>query len=352
MNISKTRMSAVASPRLFPTLKDLAINHIATYSVATAKVEETLKEGEKKLPCELKEELEQALVNPIMLAVVQGDLNQTEALIKARSPLLLSVKGRAVDYSRRTIKDLTPFQAALCAWDDEMCAVLKQYMRDEEIIRQYKEIFPEGHEKIDEAQTSFEFSTLVNAITQSNDVDVQAQLKLKQNDSPLCQTFNQFRDDFTLRSQQETVFNPKHLLEAFEICNENVEHWDWNRRDLFWRQVIGYVQRFLPANLAQDVAQGLHYRVEEKEKSRRSFNFRCGDDAIFPLSFDSFSGLGFDYASLGMPVWLGGGSDHGRFLNTLCRAKTSNLQNLCSHTRKRKRLDAGSYTCKRKRLGA
>lgn len=285
----------MASPRLFPTLKELAINHIATYSVATATVEEILK-GEK-LPCELREGLGQALVNPIMLAVVQADLNQTEALIKARSPLLLSVKGKAVDYSGRTITDLTPFQAALCAWDDEMCALFKQYMSDEEIIRQYKEIFPQGHEKMYEAQTPFDFSTLVNVITQSNDVDVQAQLNLQQNDSLLCQTFNQFRDDFTLRSQQETVFNPKHLLKAFEIYNENFEHWNSNKRDLFWRQVISYVQRFLPANLAQDVAQGLYYRVEEKEKSKRSFNFRFGGGAIFPLAFDSFSGLGFNYSS-------------------------------------------------------
>jgi hypothetical protein len=107
-------------------------------------------------------------------------------------------------------------------------------------------------------------------ITQSNNADVKTQLYRQQNDSLLCQTFNQFRDDFTLRSQQETVFNPKHLLKAFDIYNENFEHWDWNRRDVFWREMIGYVQRFLPANLAQDVAQELYYRVEEKEKSRRS----------------------------------------------------------------------------------
>lgn len=338
-------MTAVASPRLFPTLKELAINHIATYSVATATVGEALNEGEKKLLFELREELVQPLVGLIMLSVVQADLNQTEVLIKARSLLLLSVKGKAIDYSGRTIKDLTPFQAALCAWDDEMCAVLKQYMSDEEIIRQYKEMFPQGHEKSYEAQTPFDFSTLVDVITQSNDVDVQAQLNRQQNDSLLCKTFNQFRDDFTLRSQQEIVFNPKHLLKAFEIYNENFEHWDWGRRDLFWRQVIGYVQRFLPANLAQDVAQGLYYRVEEKEKSRRSFNFRFGGGAIFPLSFYSFSGLGFECGvadggvlrDVGMP---GAAELAAQFLENLCRAKTSILENLCSHTHERKRLGA------------
>lgn len=287
----------MASPRLFPTLKELAINHIVTYSLATGTVGEMLKEGENKLPSELREELGEVLVNPILLSAVQADLKQTETLIKERSPLLLSVKGKAVDYSGRTIEHLTPFQAALCAWDDEMCEMLKKYMSDEEITRQYKEIFPKGHEKAYEAQTPFDFSTLVDVITQSNDVDVQAQFDRQQNDSLLCQAFDQFRDDFTLRSQQEIVFNPKHLIKAFEIYNENFESWDWNRRDLFWRQVIGYVQRYLPANLAQDVAQGLYYRVKKEEKSSRSFNFRIGSGAIFPLSSDSFSGLGFEYGA-------------------------------------------------------
>ncbi len=321
------------STKLFPTLKELTLNCIASYSAATGTVEKTIGEGENKLPGELMHELLEVLVGPLMLAVAQGDINKTEALILERSPLLLSAKGKAVDYSRRTIEGLTPFQVALCAWDDEMCEVLKKYMINAEVIREYKEIFPEGHEQHYEAQMPFDFSALVGVITQSNNADVEAQLNLQQNDSLLCQAFNQFRDDFTLRSQQEIVFNPKHLISACAVYNENFERWDWNRRDLFGRQVIGYVQRFLPANIAQDVAQGLYYRVEEKEKANRSFNFKLGDvGAIFPSRV-----ILFRVWDLIMPVrWVGMGrcmaTKYKMITHNLCRAKTPSLQNLSCHT--------------------
>ena len=99
------------------------------------------------------------------------------------------------------------------------------------------------------------------------------------------------------------MFNPQHLITAFELYNSQFDRWNWNQRDLFWRQVVGFVQRFLPANCAMDFAQGLYNRVENKERSKRSFNFTLGDAAIFPLSFGSFSGLGYEGA-----VLAGGGA--------------------------------------------
>ena len=51
-----------------------------------------------------------------------------------------------------------------------------------------------------------------------------------------------------------------------------------------------------------DFAQGLYNRVEESEKTRRSFNFIIGGGSIFPLSFDSCSGLGYEYAGCGVGV--------------------------------------------------
>jgi len=93
------------------------------------------------------------------------------------------------------------------------------------------------------------------------------------------------------------VFNLRHLLKAFKLYDSQFNAWSWNKRDLFWRQVVGYVQRFLPANVAMDFAQGLYNRVENKEKSERSFKFNYGDGSIFPPTFGSFSGLGFEYAA-------------------------------------------------------
>lgn len=316
------------NPRLFPSLQELAFNQLVnTYGldevarIITADEDADALKQESNYPemrvyKPLLVKKLQELVNPIVLAVVQGDLNQTEALI-LKKPLLSSIKGTAIDYSGRTGSDITPFQAALCAWDDDMYEMLAKHMAPEEVTRQYEEIFPEGHEKYFADQTPFDFSKIIHVITQGSAEDVQAALNKQQDGSLLGQTLNQFRADFTTLSYQEKVFNPKHLMEALELYDRQFDHWDWPKRDLFWRQVIGYTQRFLPANIAMDFAQGLYYRVAKKEKSRRSFNFRFGGGSIYPLTFDSLSGLGFDYAAWGGPCcrggWAGGGWRPGFF---------------------------------------
>lgn len=319
----------MATPRLFRSLKASTINCI----VDGIRKTDTEPNGFKNLPIDLQAEVASVALSPMILAVVRGSLENTERLIKEYIPLsFLSFQSAAIDYSNRTIQNLTPFQAAFCAWDDEMCAMFKKYMSEEEITRQVKEICPEGFDSHVANQTSFDFSVIIAAIDQSTAVDRQAQLRNEQNDSPLCQAFNQFRTDFTAHSQQETIFNPQHLLKAFQLYDDNFNQWDREQRDLFWRQVIGYVQRFLPANIAQDFAQGIYYRIEEKEKSNRSFNFRVGGGSIYPLNFNSYSGLGFDYAAAGGLIsprsigwWQLGRVNFAKLMSN----KTSSLQSLC-----------------------
>jgi hypothetical protein len=241
--------------------------------------------------------------NPIALLLVQaiayGDLKKSEELLQAHPDLLkplLTEKVTVQDYSRRKVKQKTAFQAALCAMDDELCAMLAQYMSQEEMQKQYQDIFPTGHKSYYATQTPFDFNQIVDAICRSNDADIQKALSLElPNRTELWDNLVQFRANFTQHSCQEAVFNPQHLIKAFELYDSNFNQWSWNQRDLFWRQVVGYVQRFLPANIAMDVAQGLYYRVEEKEPARRSFNFRSGGGAIYPLVAASFEGLGFEY---------------------------------------------------------
>lgn len=241
------------------------------------------------------------LVNAIVLAVVQGDLPKAEALIQ-QNPMLSSLKGEAIDYSGRTIHHVTPFQAALCAWDNEMCEMLAKYMDPEEVVRQYNEIFPEGIEAYRALQTPFDFSGVVNVISQySKYPETIIQLILNRdiyiNDLSLCKRVTQYRIDFTNCSNQEKIFNPSHLIQAYQLYIENFYRWNWSQRDLYWRQIYGYVFRFLPANIAQDIAQGIFFLIMQNEKAKRSLKYRSGGRGqIFPLEFDSQSGLGFDYA--------------------------------------------------------
>lgn len=233
--------------------------------------------------------------------IVYGDLTKSEALLKTNPALLeslLTEKVTVTDYSRRKVKQKTAFQAALCAMDNELCALLARYMPKEEMARQYQAIFPEGHERCYQEQTPFDFSQIVQVITESADEEVEKALHLElPNHTALWGNLEQFRSNFTKRSTQETVFNPQHLIKAFALYDSQFATWTWNQRDLFWRQVVGFTQRFLPANIAMDFAQGLYDWVEGKEKSRRSFNFTFGGGSIFPLSFDSFSGLGYEFAA-------------------------------------------------------
>ena len=245
----------------------------------------------------------------LVQAIVYGDLRKSEALLQAAQAnpslleTLLTEKVTVIDYSRRKVKQKTAFQAALCAMDDELCAMLAKFMRKKEMVRQYQEIFPEGHDAYYQKQTPFDFSQIVATISESDDADVQKALSLElSNQTVLWSGLEQFRADFTQRSSQETVFNPQHLITAFELFDSQFGKWDWNKRNLFWRQVVGFIQRFLPANMAMDFAQGLDNRVKGKEKSKRSFNFTFCGGAIFPPSFDSFSGLGYDYSVAGSPL--------------------------------------------------
>ena len=250
----------------------------------------------------------------LVQAIVYGDLRKSEALLQNPSLLetLLTEKVTVIDYSRRKVKQKTAFQAALCAMDDELCAMLAKCMSAEEMARQYQEIFPEGHDAYYQKQTPFDFSQIVEAISKSSDADVKKALSLElPNQTVLWSNLEQFRAAFTQYASQETVFNPQHLLKAFELYDSQFNESSWNQRDLFWRQVVGFIQRFLPANIAMDFAQGLNSRIEEKEQSRRSFNFTYGGGAIFPPSFDSFSGLGYELAmaSCGLRlVWPGWGA--------------------------------------------
>ncbi|OGO90752.1 MAG: hypothetical protein A3F10_06690 [Coxiella sp. RIFCSPHIGHO2_12_FULL_42_15] len=152
------------------------------------------------------------------------------------------------------------------------------------------------------------------------------------NELTLMETLNRFREQFTQKSHHEIVFNPQHLLRALEVYLTQFDGWDWDKRDLFWRQVIGFVQRFLPACDAEAFAQGIYYLTEENEALRRSFDFRCGGSSFYPVDFNSCSSLGFDY---GAAEW-GSGSHWALggvvLLQNLYRAKTLSLENLCRST--------------------
>lgn len=243
--------------------------------------------------------------------VAYGDLKKVEEFLKSHAELtqkLLTEKVTVKDYSGRRSKHQTAFQLALCAWDvklnetddDAMCEMLAKYMRKEDTEEQYKIIFPEGHQKHFKKQKSFDFTEIIQAIINASIDDVSKALDLIQpNETALWAALQKFRKAFTELSRTETVWNPQHFIEALKQYDVNYGEFGGRENSpknmLIWRQVIGYTQRFFPANVAMDIVQGVFDRVKRKQKPLRSFNFQYGRGAILPLSV-AHTGIGYEFA--------------------------------------------------------
>ncbi len=251
-------------------------------------------------------------ITPVLLDhVVKGEEDAVVKICKINPKLLYLSKATAIDYSGRTVT-MTPLQAMIAAGDTDMLdAVIKHIPNGQKIVsEQIQEMFPKGVEDYFKEQKPFDFAPIIAAIIKANDQEVQNALDLNgasfteteeaktkaDKDLSLTEALNRFREQFSKRSHKDKIFNPNHLLQAHTIYNTEFDNWNWNQRDLFWRQVIGYTQRYVPACFGQAFAQGIYSIVEEGEKLRRSFKLERVIDSFYPVNFDSCSDLGFNYA--------------------------------------------------------
>jgi hypothetical protein len=254
----------------------------------------------------------------VVKAVLHGDQEKVNNVLYAK-PLLLQTTGSAVDYSGRYFSG-TAFQAALATGDVEIADMVKKHFdlqsHDTSMIKQqYNVIFPQECGGIDghlakQAQNVFDFTAINTAIKEALLEDVLKVLALQDNDSTLYRSLHKFRQAFTQHSHREPVFNPLHLIDAYALYDTTWEvtpATDFNnyaKRALFWRHILGFVQRFLPACDAQVFAYGLYDIFKNKHVNPRSFKFKYDPgNAFYPL-LDAGSGIGYE---------LGAVSGSGRF---------------------------------------
>jgi hypothetical protein len=258
---------------------------------------------------------------------------------------------------------MTFLQASAAAGDIEMCQMLKRYFDhipngQQGFANQLDELFPEGvdvHET-EQQRNTFNFDAILAAILAASTADLDAALNKQDNGSALCCALEEFRRQFTEIAHSKKIFNPQHLLRAFEVysallgqCRHDDSDGDFKKRDLFWRQIIGYTQRFMPACYAQAFAQGLYYLVKvdqgdswRPEAFKRDLKLRCHDFSYFPLPPNSRSGLGFDFAvelqrGARCGLWYSDGNGRCVALATLSKTfveqKRSSFQNITQRVR-------------------
>ncbi len=222
--------------------------------------------------------------------IVYGNQNAAKSIIEI-DPNVLLKRGSAMDYSGRTIEG-TPYQMALGAQDYNMAEMISSYFSSikkldapVEIQKQYSEQFLENDEGL---YLPYSYTALMNKIVESkNDEDCEDELGV-------------FRANFKSHNEIRTGlhFNVQLLTDAFELYikyYENFGGYNSRKNNLFWCQVVGYIQRFLPAHYAQAFCQGLNHVAKKSDVLNRSLKFK-DDSVYFPLELGN-EGLGFDFCA-------------------------------------------------------
>lgn len=285
-----------------------------------------------------------------------GQLDDVKKILE-KNPALVLLAGNVTTPGGLQVKNTTLLEFALLSGDPEMAEMILSYFdqlknadgskqagADEEKQRQLSRC----KAAIDELpnQQPYDLTKLIGIIKAATPADVTAALnKDMKHPSELRDALMQFRKDVSSGTvkKPQMHYNYQTLIRALEIYDR-----EWNslyrasgnnydKCDLVWRQVIGYLQRSLPAVDRFAFARGHYDLVENKKPLERKTDYKY-DNGSFPAispTDSSLTGLGFDY---GIYVGVGGRrcGRGGMLLQNLCRTKTSDLQNLCSNTQNRK----------------
>jgi hypothetical protein len=237
-----------------------------------------------------------------------------------------------------------------------MCAMLKEkmcaYSETTHHDREWGEtmfsnqISAKFHEDAEaEKNAAAEFVDLMEQLVAGiNDplANIDNELNHVPNESPLRNLLDGFRVKFAPGEVKAGKhFNVQFLLKALEIYDANYDPWSPDQCQLFWSQVVGYLERLLPISYVQAGCQGID-NIIKGEPLKRVLTL-LDNTAYYPLDAGPENRLGFNhgvyFSGAGRRVcvrgWLWPLPGVAR-LEILCRAKTSDLQNLCGHIEKRR----------------
>ncbi len=218
--------------------------------------------------------------------VVLGEQDEAEALIQ-ECPELLLYKAEVVDYSGRKII-ATPFQAAIGAGDKQMWELMLPYFKvleDGEALRQFNEQFPNGIDvDLPAEELKLYYNAIALAIINAEDNGISA--------------IEAFREEIKSQNviSQGMHFNLQELVAAYRVFIDYSDVLDWNKRDLFWLKIIGFVQRQMTAYDAQALLSGIETVLVDEANLSRSLILH--NDGFFSLAQNS--ALGFDFAVVGL----------------------------------------------------
>jgi hypothetical protein len=246
-------------------------------------------------------------ISTLLYHIANAHLLCAEAMLELNPRLVLQA-GNVVTPSGLKVVRTTPLECALGAGDPEMVRMIEPHFESDRIeggaiVReeQYARYRPHIENML--KQKPYDFTLLLTTIKEASSRDVSAALNNNTlHASLLRDVLAQFRKEFT--PGKITVgmhFNYQDLMHACEVFYQKYDYLlnddDDSRNCLFSRQVIGFIQRNLPAIDRMAYAQGLHEIVEMKAAIKRSLKFSY-DRIDFPDTGRGaaiHSGLGYSY---------------------------------------------------------
>ena len=251
----------------------------------------------------IKEDLEGLGAAKLLDFVIRGEQEKAKEMLKANPSLLLK-PSQAEDYSGRTII-AKPFQAAIAAEDERMWEMMEPYFDELETQGKIESAREEKKAQFDaQFPAGIEDEPADNLKTIYDDV-AQKIVDAKGDTTKIDAALADFRPK--VNTQGKTVksgkhFNMQHLLAAYQAYLENFDKLDdADELDEFWQQVIGYVQRQMPANYAQAHCSGIQSVLDKAANFKRTLDF-SNSDKFFPLKpEENKAGLGFDFAAARVP---------------------------------------------------
>ena len=226
-------------------------------------------------------------VHKFLTHVVRGEKAESEAMLK-EDPGLLLHKARVVDEAGRTIigtayqialgaKDVSPFPGQV----EEMAEMIERYLLqlpngEEERNKQYNEQFPEGFEKEEEARKQRDLDALQKVFKA---------IDKAKNDHELDDAIKVFKQYLEKENKREFKtgyhFNEDLFIKALKLYDQYVDRFNWNKRDFAAVKVIGRIQCYFPANLAQAARDGFVKVVDEKKALSRSKLLKYNGTSFF-----------------------------------------------------------------------
>ncbi len=226
-----------------------------------------------------KQQLDQQAAKKLCQHVVYGEKKEAEEIL-ARHPRLLLMKSLVTDEADRKI-DGTAFQIALGAKDvspfpkqfNEMAEMIAGYFEkihdgEKERQKQYVEQFPEGFEKRETARRVQDLKALKTVFVAIKNATTMAEARaavtafqayLKQQTAGVIKTGYHFNEALFVQA-----------LKIYDDMYDAFDGFDSDKNKLAAIEVVGGIQRYFTANLAQAACDGFGKAVEEKKTLSRS----------------------------------------------------------------------------------